>query len=52
MMMPQMGYNEMGMGINMNPMQQNVNGVMDQGWYNMMGYWPLGAFSFNFQGFY
>jgi hypothetical protein len=49
--MPGMGFMRMGMGINMNQ-TLNANGVTDQGWYSMMGYWPLGAFSFNFQGFY
>jgi hypothetical protein len=51
MFMPGMEYNGMGMEINMNQMQ-NGNGVMDQAWYNMIGYWSMGAFSFQFQGFY
>lgn len=51
MLMPGMGYGGMGMGINMNQMQ-NGYGFMDPAWYNMIGYWPMGAFSFPFQGFY
>jgi hypothetical protein len=49
MFVPGIGYNGMGMGINMNQME-NGNGVMDQAWYSMIGYWSMGAFSFQFQG--